>query len=79
MRSFSLKSVEINGLSVVGFLFGMVMWVDCFVFLEWDFLDKMVGADVLLDVVVVEVIVVETVNVVKCGFLSFSSVVIWGI
>ena len=55
------------------------MWVDCFVFLEWGFLDKMVGADVLLDVVVVEVIVVETVNVVKCGFLSFSGVVIWGI
>ena len=79
MRSFSLKLVEINGLSVVGFLFGMVMWVDCFVFLEWGFLDKMVGADVLLDVVVVEVLVVETVNVVKCGFLSFSGVVIWGI
>ena len=28
LRCFSLKSVETNGLSVGGFLFGMVIWVD---------------------------------------------------
>ena len=28
LRCFSLKSVEMNGLSVGGFLFGMVIWVD---------------------------------------------------
>ena len=27
LRCFSLKLVEINGLSVAGFLFGMVIWV----------------------------------------------------
>ena len=49
---FSLKSVEMNGLSVGGFLFGMVIWADCFVLLEQGFLGKMVGMDVLMDVVV---------------------------
>ena len=29
--SFNLKLVEMNGLSVDGFLFGMVIWVDCFI------------------------------------------------
>ena len=28
LRCFSLKSVEMNGLSVGGFLFGMVIWAD---------------------------------------------------
>ena len=28
LRCFSLRSVEMNGLSVGGFLFGMVIWVD---------------------------------------------------
>ena len=51
--SFSLKWVEMNGLSVGGFLFGMVVWADCSILLEWGFLGNMVGADVLLDVVVV--------------------------
>ena len=49
---FSLKSVEMNGLSVGGFLFGMVIWADCFLLLEQGFLGKMVGMDVLMDVVV---------------------------
>ena len=62
---FSLKSVEMNGLSVGGFLFGMVIWADCFILLEWDFLSNMVGADMFLGVVVVEVIVVETLDVVQ--------------
>ena len=30
LRCFSLKSVEMNGLSVGGFLFGMVIWADVF-------------------------------------------------
>ena len=34
---FSLMSVEMNGLSVGGCLFGIVIWVDCFVLLERDF------------------------------------------
>ena len=61
---FSLKSVEMNGLSVGGFLFGMGIWADCFVLLERGFLGKMVGTDVLVDVVV-EVVVVEAVDVVQ--------------
>ena len=50
-RCFSLKSVEMNGLSVGGFLFGMVIWGDCFIFLERGFLDKMVGADIWMRIV----------------------------
>ena len=65
MRCFNLKLVEMNGLSVGRSLFGMVILADCIILLECGFLDKMVGADVLLDVVVVEVVVVETVDVVQ--------------
>ena len=61
---FSLKSVEMNELSLGGFLFGMVIWADCFVLLEWGFLSKMVGTDVLMDVMV-EVVVVEAVDVLQ--------------
>ena len=69
---FSLKSVEMNGLNVGWFLFGMVNWVDCFILLEQGFLDKMVGANLFFDMVVVEVVVVETVDVVKkCFFFVF--------
>ena len=68
---FSLKSVEMNGLSVGGFLFGMVIWAVCFILLERGFLGKMVGADVLLNMVVVEVVVVETVDVVQMCFFVF--------
>ena len=59
-------SVEMNGLSVGACLFGTVIWADCFVLLERDFLGKMVGADMVMEVVVevVVVIVVETVDVV---------------
>ena len=67
---FHLKSVEMNGLSVGGLLFGMVIWADCFVLLEHGFLGKMVVADVLMDVVV-EVVVVEAVDVVQAGFSVF--------
>ena len=70
LRSFSLKLVEMNGLSVGGFLFGMVIWGDCFILLELGFLEKMVGTDVLLDMVVVEIIVVETVDVVQVCFFQ---------
>ena len=62
---FSLKSVEMNVLSVGGFLFGMVIWADCFVLLEHGFLGKMVGADVLMDVVV------EAAEVVQAGLFVF--------
>ena len=31
---FSLKLVEMKGLSVGGFLFGMTIWADCFILLE---------------------------------------------
>ena len=51
---FSLKLVEMNGLSVSGFHFGMVIW-----------------EDVLLDVVVVEVVVVKTVDMVQVWFFIF--------
>ena len=66
---FSLKSVEMTGLSVGRFLFGMVIWADCFVLLEQGFLGKMVGAEVLIDVVVE--VVVEAVDVVQAGFFVF--------
>ena len=58
LRCCSLKSVEMNGLSVGEFLFGMPIWADCLILLEGRFLDKMVGAHILLDMVVVEVVVV---------------------
>ena len=71
--------MEINGLSVGGCLFGMMIWLDCFVLLEHDFLGKVVGADVLIDEVV-EVVVVEAADVVEAGFFfSFSGIVVWGI
>ena len=54
LRCFRLKLVEMNGLSVRGFLFGMVIWVD-----------------VLLDVVVVEVAVGDTVDGVQVWFFIF--------
>ena len=42
----------------------MVIWGDCFVLLERVFLGKMVGTDVLMDVVV-EVVEVEAVDMVQ--------------
>ena len=75
---FRLKLVEMNGLSVGGFLSGMMIWADCFVLLQRGFLGKVVGADVLMDMVV-EVVEVEAVDVVEAGFLPFSGVVVWGI
>ena len=71
LRWFSLKSMEMNGLSLGGFLFWMVISADCFILLERGFLDKMVGADVLLDVVAVKIVVVETVDVVQVWFCVF--------
>ena len=70
---FSLKSVEMNGLGAGGFLLGMVIWEVCFVLLEQGFLGKMVGINMLIDVVV-EIVVVETVDVVlvvQIGFFVF--------
>ena len=63
MCCFSLKSEEMNGLSVGGFPFRMEIWANCFILLERRFLDKLVDADVVFDVVVVEIIVVGTVDV----------------
>ena len=59
-----------NGLSLGGFLFVIVIWVDCFVLIEYGFLGKMVGADLLMDVVD-EVFVVEAVEVVQVVFFIF--------
>ena len=64
---FSLKSVEMKGLSLGGSLFGMMIRVDCFVLLEWGFLGKIIGTDVLMDLVV-EVVVVVAVDVMQAGF-----------
>ena len=74
---FSLKSVEMNGSSLGGFLFGMMIRADCFVLLERGFLGKMIGTDVLMDVVV-EIAVVAAVDVVQAGLLSFCDVIVWG-
>ena len=71
MCCFSLKFVKMNDLSVGGFLFRMVIWADCLILLERGFLSNMVGADVLLDMVVAEVIVVGTVDVVQVWFFVF--------
>lgn len=59
-----------NGLSLGGFLFVIVIWVDCFVLIEYGFLGKMVGADFLMDGVD-EVFVVEAVEVVQVVFFIF--------
>ena len=56
LRCFSLKSVEMKGLSVGGFLFGMVIWADV-----------LLGMMVVM--VVVEVVVVETAD--ACFFIFF--------
>ena len=50
LSCFNLMTVEMNGLSVGGCLFGMVIWVD-FLLLEHEFL-------------MVEVVVVEVMDVV---------------
>ena len=73
---FNLKLVEMNGLSVGRFLFGMVILADYFILLERGFLGKMVGADALMDVVlrVAVGVVVETVDVVQVWFFDFF----WG-
>ena len=71
--------MEINGLSVGGCLFGMMILSDSFVLLEHGFLGKVVGADVLIDEVV-EVVVVEAADFVEARFfLSFPGIVVWGI
>ena len=48
-------SVKMNGLSVSGSLFGIVIWADCFVHLKRDILG-MIGMDVVMEVVVVEAV-----------------------
>ena len=68
---FSLKLVEMNGQSMGGFLFGMVIWGDCFVLLELGIMVKMVHADMLMDVVVEAVDAVQASRV-FCHFLAFS-------
>ena len=67
---FSLMLVEMNGLNVSGCLIGMVIWADCFVLLGCNFLGQTVGADMLMEVVVV-VVVVGAVDVVRTGFFVF--------
>ena len=67
---FTLKLVEMKGLSLGGLLFGMMIRVDCFVLLEWGFLGKIICTDVLMDLVV-EVVMVAAVDVVQEGFFIF--------
>ena len=55
---FDMMSIEMNGLSVGGFLFGIVIWAD-FLLLGRKFL-------------VVEVAMVEAVDVVQAGFFDLS-------
>ena len=55
---FSLMLVEANGLSVGVCLFGMVIWVDYFVLLGNDFLGKIMGARVVIEVVIEVVVLV---------------------
>ena len=50
---FSLKLVELNELSVGWFPFGMVIWADCFILLEWGFLGKIVGTYVFMMVLLI--------------------------
>ena len=68
---FSLMSVDMNGLIVGGCLFGMVIWADCFLLSEGDFLGKMVGKDMVMKMVV-DVVVEEAVDVVRAGVFVFS-------
>ena len=75
---FSLMFVEMNGLSAGECLFGMVIFADFFVLLERYFLGKMVGTDVMMEILV-EVAVVETVHVVRGTFFVFLGVVAWEI
>ena len=63
---FSLMSVEMNELNVGACLFGIVIWADCFVLLEHDFMEKMAGVEV-----VAEVFVIEIEDVVRAGFVVF--------
>ena len=74
---FSLMLFEMNGLSVGACLFGMVIWLDCFVILERDFLGKMVGSGVVMEVVV-EVVVAEGVGVVRVGFFCLFQAWLFG-
>ena len=53
-----------------GCLFGMVIWMD-FLLLEYEFLGKMLGMDMVMELVV-EVVLVEAVGVVRAGFFVFS-------
>ena len=62
--------VEMNGLNVSGCLIGMVIWADCFVLLGRNFLGQTVGADMLMEVVVV-VVVIGAVDMVRTGFFVF--------
>ena len=59
-------SVEMNELNVGACLFGIVIWVDCFVLSEHDFMEKMAGVEV-----VAEVFVIEIEDVVRAGFVVF--------
>ena len=69
--------VEVNGQSVGACLLGMVIWADRFVILERDFLGKMVGVDVMMEMVV-EVVVLEAVDVVQAGFFCLFQAWLFG-
>ena len=58
LELFTLMSVEVNMFSVSARLFGMVIWAIFFVFLGRDCLRKMVGAEVVIEVVVEVVLLV---------------------
>ena len=77
LRCFSLKSVEMKGLSVGGFFFGMVIWADVllggmvvvgfFVFFRCGCLGDMMGVSVVMELVVGVVVLVDVMVLVWWG------------
>ena len=63
-------SVEPNVFNVGAWLFGMVMWADFLVFLGSDYLGKMVGRKLVIEMAV-EMVLEESVKKVWAKFLVF--------
>ena len=74
---FSLVLPEKNGMSLGACLFGMVIWEDCFVILEHNFLGKMASADVVMELFS-EAVVVEAVDPMQVGFFFLFQAWLFG-
>ena len=74
---FSLMLVEMDGLNVGGCLFGMVTCANSFLFLQLDVLRKMVGINLVMDMVV-EVVVLEAADVAGAGLSFFFQAWLFG-